>query len=287
MPTLPLDAVAATVDAAGHVFVVGRPLGADGEVAPDAEPPCLVMSLDDRLQPRWTVRLPNAMQGLVLLGGRLFACIDIDLCVALDPVTGAVLDADAPLLPKRMVADVDGCYLCDNGYRVMRVRPGLRGGENGETRFGFDEVPLFEMPPEPEGFFARLVSTSATMPPADATFPLPLGDGTFVAFEDRARSALVRFDRKGNKTLFAAISDELELDTIDDMQRAGDLVFLRDDSRLLLAHRGVVAPIATPDDLTAFAALPGGDLVLFGERVLLARRENGYQVDAESLDGGA
>ena len=63
------------------------------------------------------------------------------------------------------------------------------------------------------------------------------------------------------------------------MQRSGELVFLRDGARLFCARGGAVSNIASIEDLTAFAALPGGDLVLFGDqRVVLARRDEGYRV---------
>jgi hypothetical protein len=279
MPSLPINAQAATVDANGNAYVAGWRY-VDGEPV-EGEGPGVVFALDAQLQPRWeAVIADDQIEGLFFLEGRLIASRYPDVCVAIDPTTGAVLDPEAPILPSRMLADVAGTFLCDNDTEVMRVRPGLFGRQ--DLRFGFEQVPLFDAPPAPQGFFARMRSSPAGPLSARATFPVPLGGGDFVAYENEQRAALVRYDRAGKKSLFAAASSELQMGRIDDLQRAGDLFFLREDVRLLLAYRGVVSVISTPEDFVAFAALPGGDLVLFGDqRVLLARREDGYRAITE------
>jgi hypothetical protein len=277
MATLPFEAQVATVDGNGTVYVAGS--SSDDE--PDPDFPGVACALDGNLRPRWTARLfDRDIDGLFFVGERLYASRYPDVCVAIDPATGAVLTMEAPLLPSRMSLDVDGSFLCHSDDRILRARLGLRT-EPGEAGFGFDEVPLFDPPPAPaRGFFAELFSAPPPEPTTGgARFPVPMGDGSFVAFDTEPRAALVRFDRAGNRSVFAGISGEYQLDEIDDLQRAGELLFLRADQRLLLAHRGVVSDITSIEDLLAFAALPDGNVVLFGDdRIVLARREDGYRV---------
>ena len=270
----PIQADTAIADSNGIVYVTGGFIVDDCVV--EGDDPGAVCALDANLRPRWMIRISDDSAGLNLLGGRLTVSRYPDVCIALDPSTGAILDADAPLLPTRMVPDEDGSFLSDHDGEVRRYRLGDRAGESEGLRFGFDRVPLFEPPPA-RGFFAKLF-TSDEPPSADGTFPIALGGGDLVTFQS-GPAALVRYDRAGNRSRFASISGEYRIDEISDMQRSGELVFLRDGARLFCARGGAVSNIASIEDLTAFAALPGGDLVLFGDqRVVLARRDEGYRV---------
>lgn len=279
MANLPFEAQVATVDGNGGVYVAGASSEDDAEL-PGAFTG-VACALDGALRPRWTARLFDGyIEGLFFVGDRLYASRYPDVCIAINPATGALLDEEAPVLPSRMCVDVDGSFLCHSDDRILRARTGLRE-EPGGVRFGFDEVPLFDPPQAPaRGFFANLFAAPLPEPSTGgARFPVPMGDGSLVAFETQPRVALVRYDRAGNKSAFAAISDEFRLDEIDDVQRAGDLLFLRAGQRLLLGHRGVVSDVTTIDDLLAFAVLPDANLVLFGDnRIVLARREDGYRV---------
>jgi hypothetical protein len=270
----PIQANTAIADSRGNVYVTGSFI-VDGCVV-EGDEPGAVCALDANLGPRWLTRIFDDSAGLYVLGERLIAARWGDVCIALDPSTGAILDADAPLLPTRMEPDDDGSFFSDHDGEVRRYRLADRPGENERVRFGVDRVPLFE--PPARGFFAKLF-TSDEPPSAEGTFPMALGAGVLVTFES-GPAELVQYDRAGTKSRFASISREYGLDEISDMQRVGDLIFLRAGARLFCARGGVVSHLASIDDLTAFAALPGGDLVLFGDqRVVLARRDEGYRVE--------
>lgn len=197
----PIQADTAIADSNGIVYVTGGFIVDDCVV--EGDDPGAVCALDANLRPRWMIRISDDSAGLNLLGGRLTVSRYPDVCIALDPSTGAILDADAPLLPTRMVPDEDGSFLSDHDGEVRRYRLGDRAGESEGLRFGFDRVPLFEPPPA-RGFFAKLF-TSDEPPSADGTFPIALGGGDLVTFQS-GPAALVRYDRAGNRSRFASIS---------------------------------------------------------------------------------